>query len=78
MARKPSYGGHAKQFLAPVRARNVVGGNAPGVAGTRESRKVAANASIPGSFKSPGVNGAGWADSHHSAYHFNNGMRRKS
>jgi hypothetical protein len=74
MAKRPIYRGHAKQFLAPVRARNVIGGNAPGIAATREKSNVAKRASIPGSFKSPGVNGTGWCDTHHSAYHSNAGM----
>ena len=74
MTKKTAYRGHAKQFLAPVKARNVIGGNSPGVAGTRNRGNVGRNASMPNTFKSPGVNGGGWVDSHHTAYHSNAGM----
>jgi hypothetical protein len=77
MTKKTAYRGHPKQFLAPVRARNVIGGHAPGVAHTRERSNVAKNASIPGAFKSPGVNGAGYHDPRPAAYHSNAGMMRK-
>jgi hypothetical protein len=68
-----------KQVSAPVKARNIVNGRSPGVAGTRERANVAKNASIPGSFKSPGVNGVNWCDTRPAAYHSNAGMgaRRK-
>ena len=74
MGRQRVQRGQAKVFITPIRARDVVGGKAPGIAGTRERANVAKNASIPGNFKSPGVNGGGWVDSHHTAYHANNGM----
>jgi hypothetical protein len=77
MTKKTAYRGHPKQFLAPVSARNVVGGNAPGVAGTRERSNVGKNASILAAFKSPGVNGAGCHDPRPAAYHSNAGMMRK-
>ena len=69
--KKTAYRGNPKQFLAPVRARNVIGGYAPGVAGTRERSKVAKNASIPGNFKSPGINGVNWCNTSSCSYHDN-------
>jgi len=69
--RKSAYRGHPKQFRAPVLARNDIGGNAPGIAGSREKRNVGKNASIPGTTVNPGVNGANFHDPRPSAYHSN-------
>jgi hypothetical protein len=74
MGRQRVQRGHAKQFITPVRARNIIGGASPGIAGTREQAKVAKNASIPGNFKSPGVNGVGFHDPLPCSYHSNAGM----
>jgi hypothetical protein len=62
MAKSRGYEGHRKQFLTAARARNVIGGQVPGICGTREKSKTAANASMKTGLKrgSYGVNGTAY------------------
>jgi hypothetical protein len=78
MAKKTGYQGHRSQWRAPVNARSIISGAAPGVAGTRERRSVAKPPSLPAGFKSPGVNGTNWARPEPQHYHTNAGMGPKT